>query len=75
MAGDTESDRTQWVVHGERLIDENPHIRVSLADVELPDGATSSSTSSGCGIVLVLDEPGSHVLLTWQHRFIVGKWV
>lgn len=26
-------------------------------------------------ILLVLDEPGSHVLLTWRHRFIVGKWV
>jgi 8-oxo-dGTP pyrophosphatase MutT (NUDIX family) len=39
-----------------------------------------SSTASGSlmttlTIVLVLDEPGSHVLLTWRHHFIVGKWV
>jgi hypothetical protein len=26
------------VVHGERVVDETPHIRLSLADVELPDG-------------------------------------
>jgi len=27
----------QWVIHGERLVDDTPHVRVSLADVELPN--------------------------------------
>jgi 8-oxo-dGTP pyrophosphatase MutT (NUDIX family) len=78
VAGDTGSDHVQWIIHGERLVDENPHIRVSLADVELPDGTTFTQyvfRLRRCVIVLVLDEPGSHVLLTWRHRFIVGKWV
>jgi 8-oxo-dGTP pyrophosphatase MutT (NUDIX family) len=78
VAGDSEPDHAQWVVHGERLIDENPHIQVSLADVELPDGATFTQyvfRLRRCVIVLVLDELGSHVLLTWRHRFIVGTWV
>ena len=78
MAGDTGADYARWVIHGERLVDENPHIRVSLADVELPDGTTFTQyvfRMRRCVMVLVLDDPGSHVLLMWRHRFIIGKWV
>jgi len=32
------SARTRWTIHGERLVDENPHIRLSVASVELPNG-------------------------------------
>jgi hypothetical protein len=31
------TDPHKWVIHGERLVDDTPHIRVSLADVELPN--------------------------------------
>jgi hypothetical protein len=31
--------RGRWIIHSDRLVDENPHIRVSLTDVELPDGS------------------------------------
>jgi len=78
VAGDTGADYARWVIHGERLVDENPHIRVSLADVELPDGTTFTQyvfRMRRCVMVLVLDDPGSHVLLMWRHRFIIGKWV
>jgi len=78
VAVNSGADRAQWIIHGERLIDQNPHIRVSLADVELPDGITFTQyvfRLRRCVVVLVLDEPGSHVLLMWRHRFIVGKWV
>jgi len=78
VTGDTGGDHAQWVIHGERVIDENPHIRVSLADVELPDGTTFTQyvfRMRRCVIVLVLDERGSHLLLVWRHRFVVGKWV
>ncbi len=27
----------KWLIRGERLVDDTPHIRVSLADVELPN--------------------------------------
>jgi hypothetical protein len=30
----------EWQVHGERLVDDTPHIRVSLADIELPNHVT-----------------------------------
>jgi SAM-dependent methyltransferase len=46
--------------------------------VELPDGTTFTQyvfRLRRSVIVLVLDEPGSHVLLIWRHRFIVDKWV
>jgi len=78
VAGNSGSDHARWVIHGERLIDDDPHIRVSLADVELPDGATFTQyvfRLRRSVIVLVLDEPGSQVLLIWRHRFIVDKWV
>jgi hypothetical protein len=35
-ADDRES--TQWKIYGERLVDENPFIRLSIASVGLPDG-------------------------------------
>jgi hypothetical protein len=31
------TDPHKWLIHGERLVDDTPHIRVSLADVELPN--------------------------------------
>ena len=36
------SNLPQWVVHSERLVDDTPHVRVSLADVELPNGVRFS---------------------------------
>jgi hypothetical protein len=27
----------RWAIHDERIVNENPHIRLSLATVELPD--------------------------------------
>jgi 8-oxo-dGTP pyrophosphatase MutT (NUDIX family) len=78
VAEETGADHARWVIHGERLVDENPHIRVSLADVELPDGTTFTQyvfRMRRCVMVLLLDDPGSRILLMWRHRFIIGKWV
>ena len=77
VAGDTGTEHARWVIHGERLVDENPHIRVSLADVELPDGTTFTQyvfRMPRCVMVVVLDDPGSHILLMWRHRFIIDRW-
>jgi 8-oxo-dGTP pyrophosphatase MutT (NUDIX family) len=78
VAGDTANEPPRWIIHGERLVDQNPHIQVSLADVELPDGTQFTQyvfRMRRCVIVAVLNDPGSHILLTWRHRFIIGKWV
>jgi len=71
------SGRTRWTIHGERLVDENPHIRLSVASVELPNGKHFEQyviRMRRCVMTVVLDEPGERLLLIWRHRFIVDRW-
>jgi len=71
------SVRTRWTIHGERLVDENPHIRLSVASVELPGGKQFEQyvfRMRRCVMTVVLDEPGERLLLIWRHRFIVDRW-
>jgi len=70
--------RTKWLIHGERLVDENPHIRLSIATVELPDGTTFDQyvmRMRRAAMTVVLDESRRHVLMVWRHRFIIDRWV
>ncbi len=70
--------QARWIIHRERLVDENPHIRVSLADVELPDGTQFTQyvfRMRRCAILAILDDQACHILLMWRHRFIIDKWV
>jgi hypothetical protein len=30
------TEQGKWLVNGEQLVDDTPHVRVSLADVEIP---------------------------------------
>ncbi len=58
-------------------MDENPHVRLSVASVELPDGKQFEQyvfRMRRCVMTVVLDEPGEHLLLIWRHRFIVDRW-
>ncbi|MBF6176120.1 NUDIX hydrolase [Nocardia blacklockiae] len=69
--------RTQWKIHGEKLIDENRHIRLSTVEVELPDGVKFTQYVARlphCAMTLVLNE-NREVLLMYRHRFIIDKWV
>jgi 8-oxo-dGTP pyrophosphatase MutT (NUDIX family) len=71
------SGRTRWTVHGERLVDENAHIRLSVASVELPDGQRYEQyvfRMPRAAMTAVLDDAGENILLIWRHRFIVGQW-
>jgi len=71
------SARTRWTIHGERLVDENPHVRLSVASVELPNGKHFEQyvfRMRRCVMTVVLDEPGERLLLIWRHRFIVDRW-
>ena len=72
------TDPYKWVIHGERLVDDTPHIRVSLADVELPNGVRFTQyvfRMRRCAMTVVLDDAGERVLLMRRHRFIVDRWV
>jgi len=72
------TDPHKWVIHGERLVDDTPHIRVSLADVELPNQVRFTQyvfRMRRCAMTVVLDDAGDRVLLMRRHRFIVDRWV
>ena len=76
MAHDEE--RTRWKVLGDRVIDESPLLRLSVATVELPDGTVFDQyvmrTPRGA-MTVVLDEDAERVLLIWRHRFVTGQWL
>lgn len=69
--------RTLWTVHGETVVDENRHIRLSTVDVELPDGVRFTQyvvRMPRCAMTLVLNE-NREALLMYRHRFIIDQWV
>ncbi|MRH89196.1 NUDIX domain-containing protein [Nocardia sp. SYP-A9097] len=69
--------RTQWTIHGEHVVDENRHIRLSTVDVELPDGVKFTQyvvKMPRCAMTLVLNK-NREVLLMYRHRFIIDQWV
>lgn len=74
---DDSSERTRWTIHGERLVEENRHIRVSIAKVELPTGVEFEQyvfRIPRCAMAVILDETSEHILLIWRHRFIADQW-
>jgi 8-oxo-dGTP pyrophosphatase MutT (NUDIX family) len=77
VANDVPSERTKWTIRGERLVDENPHIRLSVVNVELPDGKRFDQyvfRLPRCAMTAVLDDSGRNILLIWRHRFIIDQW-
>jgi 8-oxo-dGTP pyrophosphatase MutT (NUDIX family) len=72
------SDSHKWLVHAERLVDDTPHVRISLADVEIPGHARFTQyvfRMRRVVVTAVLDDEGERVLLMRRHRFIVDRWV
>lgn len=76
--GDAEAgDATRWTIHGERPVDRNRHIRLSVASVELPDGTRFEqyvARMPRCAMTVVLDE-ADRLLLIRRHRWIIDRWV
>ena len=72
------TDPHKWVIHGERLVDDTPHIRVSLADLELPNHVRFTQyvfRMRRCAMTVVLDDAGERVLMMRQapvHRGPLG---
>ncbi len=68
---------TQWTILGERVVDENRHIRLSTADIRLPDGVEFTqyvARMPRCAMTLVLND-SREVLLMYRHRWIIDQWV
>jgi 8-oxo-dGTP pyrophosphatase MutT (NUDIX family) len=74
----TEIESSRWTIHGERVVDESRRLRLSIADVELPDGVRFEQyvlRLPKAAMMVVLDEARERVLMMWRHRFIVDRWV
>ena len=68
---------TRWIIHGERLVDDTRRARVSIADVELPDGVRFEQwvlRLPRAAVVVVLNDR-DEALMMWRHRFIIDRWV
>ena len=70
--------RSQWTVHSERPVYENPWLDVLMADVELGDGTRFEHhvvrTRSAASCVVTRTDAGrEEVLLIWRHRFAIDK--
>jgi hypothetical protein len=71
------SDAHKWLVHGERLVDDTPHVRISLADVELPGHVRFTQyvfRMRRVAVTAVLDDAAERIPLIRRHRFIVDQW-
>ncbi|MEV7553437.1 NUDIX hydrolase [Amycolatopsis sp. NPDC089917] len=76
-AEDRPRETTRWTIHGERLVDDTRHLRLSVASVELPDGVQFEQyvlRMPKAAIMAVLDDQ-ERVLMLWRHRFIIDRWV
>lgn len=68
----------RWTVHGHRDVYTSPWVRVSLDDVEIPDGDRFEHHvvhfPRASVTAVVTDDDASRVLLLWRHRFITRSW-
>lgn len=71
------TERTKWIIHSERVIDDTRQATLSVASVELPDGVEFEQyvlRMRKAAMMVVLNGQGQ-VLMMWRHRFIIDSWV
>jgi 8-oxo-dGTP pyrophosphatase MutT (NUDIX family) len=67
----------RWTIHGERLVDDTRRVRLSIAQVELPDGVHFEQyvlRMPKAAMTVLLDDAGERVLMIWRHRFVPDRW-
>ena len=72
------AERTRWKIRSDRVVDENPRIRLSVASLELADGTQFDQyvmRLPRCAMTVVMDEAAERILLIWRHRFILDRWL
>ncbi|MEV1145277.1 NUDIX hydrolase [Micromonospora sp. NPDC049799] len=77
MAEEQGIGSTRWTIHGERVVDGSRRARLSVADVELPDGVRFEQyviRAPRSAMVAVLDGQ-ERLLLMRRHRFVFDRWV
>ncbi|PYC68522.1 NUDIX hydrolase [Micromonospora arborensis] len=71
------TELTRWTIHGERVVDDTRRARLSIAEVELPDGVRFEQyviRAPRSAMVAVVDER-QRLLLMRRHRFVFDRWV
>jgi 8-oxo-dGDP phosphatase len=77
LGDDGRREPTLWTIHGERVIDDTRKLRLSIAQVELPDGVHFEQyvlRMSKAAITVLLDDASERVLMIWRHRFVPDCW-
>ncbi|WP_444961438.1 NUDIX hydrolase [Nocardiopsis sp. M1B1] len=72
-----EDGRGRWVVHGERILYDNPWVRLGKADITTPSGNRfehHTVTLPSAAVIAVLDRTQEHVLMSYRHRFVPDVW-
>jgi 8-oxo-dGTP pyrophosphatase MutT (NUDIX family) len=67
----------EWIIHGERIVDDSRRAVLSIAEVELPDGVRFEQyvlRVPAAAIVAVVNEQ-ERVLMMRRHRFVLDRWV
>lgn len=76
MTDAAHGERSRWENHGERVIYDNPWVRLAQADVQVPGGERFwhhvVRLNPAAMIALVDDQ--DQVLLMWRHRFVADRW-
>ncbi|MEV0127380.1 NUDIX hydrolase [Dactylosporangium sp. NPDC050688] len=77
MTDGRSAELTRWTIHGERIVDDTRRAKLSIAEVELPDGVRFEQyvlRVPKAAMMLVVDDE-DRVLMMWRHRFIINRWV
>lgn len=73
---DSPTGSLDWTIHGERDLYSNRWVRLTLVDIEPPDGRRFEHhvvRLSRIAVALVLDQ-NERVLTLWRYRFATGDW-
>ncbi|MGH3989116.1 MAG: NUDIX hydrolase [Pseudonocardiaceae bacterium] len=74
---DGRPEPTRWTIHGERLVDDTRRLRLSIAQVELPDGVRFEQyvlRMPKAAMTVLIDDARERVLMIWRHRFVPDCW-
>ncbi len=74
---DEPTELTRWTIHSERVVDDTRRARLSIADVQLPDGVRFEQyvIRAPRSAMMALIDDEDRVLMVWRHRFVIGRWV
>ncbi|MDL4777587.1 NUDIX hydrolase [Actinomadura xylanilytica] len=76
MSSDDRPEELRTKVFGERTVYDNPWVRLTMVDIEPPDGQRFEHhvvRLQRVAIALVLND-ADEVLMMWRHRFVDDSW-